>query len=72
MTPNADYALVPSAHGKGLLLAVAIRQLHAERRFNGDGYGWSVCVECRQAWPCATEQAVRSVETIPPNDRSEP
>lgn len=37
----------------------AVRSLHAPRDFSGDGYGWSVCVEDRQQWPCATERAIR-------------
>lgn len=40
----------------------AVRRLHNKRTFNGDGYGWSVCAECRQAWPCATEDALADLE----------
>lgn len=47
-----------------LLAIVLVRQLHSKRVFNGDGYGWSVCAECRQAWPCATEQAIASVDAL--------
>lgn len=36
----------------------AIEHLHSERVFHGDGYGWSVCAEDRQAWPCATVKAI--------------
>lgn len=36
----------------------AVWEVHSKRVFNGDGYGWEICAECRQAWPCATEQAV--------------
>lgn len=35
-----------------------VLHLHSKRTFNGDGYGWSVCAECRQAWPCATVTAI--------------
>ena len=63
MSERKEYRVVTG--GGPLLLALAIRQLHSERRYSGDGYGWSVCAECRQAWPCATEQAIQSVEAIP-------
>ena len=42
----------------------AVLALHSKRVFNGDGYGWSVCAECRQAWPCATVAAVEAVEAV--------
>jgi hypothetical protein len=32
--------------------------VHAPRTFDGDGYGWTICVEDRQAWPCVTVRAV--------------
>lgn len=38
----------------------AVRCLHAPRSYSGDGYA-RTCVECRQAWPCATEKALRGV-----------
>lgn len=50
----------------------SVLRLHSERKFTGDGYGWSVCAECRQTWPCETVQgldsgrdanSLRSVET---------
>ena len=37
----------------------AVRKLHSRRDFSGDGYGWSLCTEDRQQWPCATERAIR-------------
>ena len=40
------------------LAITEVLRLHSERRFSGEGYGWSVCVECRQSWPCATVQAI--------------
>lgn len=40
---------------------VNVNELHSRRMFDGDGYGWAVCVECRQAWPCMTQQALRAV-----------
>lgn len=38
----------------------AVQRLHDQRVFNGDGYGWTICAECRQAWPCATIDAVNA------------
>lgn len=48
-----------TAHDAALLdrlldIDTALRQLHGERRFSGDGYGWTVCAECRQSYPCQT------------------
>jgi len=37
----------------------AVRRLHSPRSFSGDGYGWTVCAEDRQQWPCATERAIQ-------------
>lgn len=37
---------------------VAVQSIHTKRTFDGDGYGWSICVEDRQSWPCATVQAI--------------
>lgn len=45
------------AHG----VASAVLRLHSKRTFDGDGYGWSVCAEDRQAWPCATVKALADV-----------
>lgn len=39
----------------------AIERLHSKRTFHGDGYGWSLCAEDRQAWPCATVTAINSL-----------
>lgn len=36
----------------------AVLRIHARRIYDGDGYGWSICVEDRQHWPCATVQAL--------------
>ena len=36
----------------------AVLRLHQPRQFAGDGYSWTVCVEDRQAWPCATWRAI--------------
>lgn len=36
----------------------AVRKLHSPRTFIGDGYSYKVCCECRQSWPCTTEQAI--------------
>ena len=41
-------------------LVGAIRAVHSKREFSGDGYGWSVCVEDRQSWPCATIEALEA------------
>lgn len=37
----------------------AIRKIHSERHFYRAGTDWSECAEDRQAWPCATERAIR-------------
>lgn len=50
---------------RSLLVTIVVRQLHSERRFSGDGYGWSVCAECRQAWPCRTEQMITEALAVP-------
>lgn len=39
---------------------LAVEALHTKRVFDGDGYGWSICVEDRQHWPCATRQAIEA------------
>lgn len=43
-------------------LAAAVRSLHSPRTFDLGQYGIpacsTVCAECRQSWPCATEQAM--------------
>lgn len=52
--------LTDDPHPNPLLAVVLDRQLHSKRVFHGDGYGWEVCAECRQAWPCATEKAIRN------------
>lgn len=49
--------------GGPLLLAVGIRQIH--RKVKLPEIRASVCAECRQAWPCSTEEAIRSWERIP-------
>lgn len=45
----------------------AVERLHSERSFTieGGGYGYSVCAECRQAWPCATQQAIDELRDSP-------
>lgn len=42
-------------------VANAVLRLHSRRNFDGDGYGWSVCAEDRQTWPCATVVALADV-----------
>ena len=49
---------MPVSAGRWERLVIAVRQLHSPRVFSGDGYGWTVCAECRQVWPCATENAI--------------
>jgi hypothetical protein len=39
----------------------SVLRLHSKRVFDGDGYGWALCAECRQSWPCATVQAIHGV-----------
>lgn len=43
------------------LAVISVNDLHSRRNFDGDGYGWSVCAECRQTWPCMTQQALRAL-----------
>lgn len=38
----------------------AVDAIHQPRSFSGDGYGWVICVEDRQAWPCATVKAMEA------------
>jgi hypothetical protein len=40
---------------------ISVNELHSRRTFSGDGYSWSVCAECRQAWPCMTQKALRAL-----------
>lgn len=47
-------------------------RLHARRDFQVDGYGYAVCVEDRQAWPCATVQAIESTLDERPEPEQEP
>lgn len=39
-------------------MVVAVEAIHQPRVFDGDGYSWTICVEDRQGWPCATLQAM--------------
>lgn len=36
----------------------AVLSIHGKRVYDGDGYGWAICIEDRQHWPCATVQAL--------------
>jgi hypothetical protein len=40
----------------------AVLALHSKRQFSGDGYGWALCAECRQSWPCATVRAIEMAD----------
>jgi hypothetical protein len=35
-----------------------VRRIHSPRHFSQSGEQWDTCVECCQAWPCATERAI--------------
>jgi hypothetical protein len=53
----------PTAHD----VTTAVRELHSQRSML-DGYGMPspYCVECRQAWPCATVIVIDQFESIEP------
>lgn len=54
MTQDAD-DVAPRSETMMLWDAVAaVKRLHSKREFNGDGYGWANCAECRQHYPCET------------------
>ena len=42
----------------------AVQRLHSKREFNGDGYGWANCAECRQHYPCETIKVIQSATQI--------
>lgn len=43
----------------------AVLRVHQPRIHDGDGYSWTVCVEDRQQWPCATVKAIDAVRGNP-------
>jgi hypothetical protein len=42
-------------------IAQAVLSIHGKRVYDGDGYGWAICIEDRQHWPCATIQALQEL-----------
>lgn len=59
--PRGEQEQVPQRGDYGPPAQVAaVLAIHVKRTFNGDGYGWSVCAEDRQAWPCATIEAIEA------------
>lgn len=39
----------------------AVLHIHSKRMYDGDGYGWAICIEDRQHWPCATVKALEEL-----------
>lgn len=50
-----------------LLVTVLVRQLHEPRRFHVAEYpaSYDLCAECRQVWPCKTEQVIAEALALP-------
>lgn len=52
-----DVAAAEGAAAAGKALQ-EVRRIHSPRHFSQSGEQWDTCVECCQAWPCATERAI--------------
>jgi hypothetical protein len=53
-----DYGLVAELQNRTAVLEAERARIAKARALHREEQEWGVCLECRQDWPCATEEAL--------------